>query len=175
MSFWCWDEGETEGWFSPALVSASSTICSLSCVSMFVYRLDTSTVTNMLSLGTLLILFSHLMKSVVPFMCDRNAATNGLKNTSTYADNFCERASTIATVVFQLVFALYIARLRICCFIKQFFWFFLFSFWFFKLFFIIHLFFFYAVFVLSSLLLCARSMFYLINQVCLLSRVQFAA
>ena len=33
----------------------------------------------------------------------------------------------------------------------------------------------YAVFVSSSPLLCARAMLYLINQVCLLSRVQFAA
>ena len=33
----------------------------------------------------------------------------------------------------------------------------------------------YAMFVLSSPLLCARAMFYLINQVCLLSRIQFAA
>ena len=39
----------------------------------------------------------------------------------------------------------------------------------------IYLFIYYAVFVLPSLLLRARSMFYLINQVCLLSRVQFGA
>ena len=37
------------------------------------------------------------------------------------------------------------------------------------------LFIFFTVFVLSSLLLRARAMFYLISQVCLLSRVQFAA
>ena len=35
--------------------------------------------------------------------------------------------------------------------------------------------FFSAVFVLSSILLRTRAMFYLINEVCLLSRVQFAA
>ena len=51
---------------------------------------------------------------------------------------------------------------------------FLFFFNYFSLYIFIYLFF-YALFVLTSLLLRARAMAYLINQVCLLSRVQFAA
>ena len=77
-----------EGWFCPAFVSSSSTITSPSSVSIFLYRLDTSNVTNMLSLGTLSILLSRLTKSVVSFICDGNGAANGLKNSSTYTDNF---------------------------------------------------------------------------------------
>ena len=71
-----------EGWFCPAFVSYSSTISSPSSVSMFVYWLDTSNVTNMLSLGTLSILVGRLMNSVVFFMYDGYDTVN--KNSSTY-------------------------------------------------------------------------------------------
>ena len=86
--------------------------------------------------------------------------------------------------MFQLVFALYIYPAYAIVFFKKQFYCFVFLFLFFNyfplnflflLFFLFYFLFFFAVFILSSLLLRARAMFYLINQVCLLSRVQFAA
>ena len=64
--------------------------------------------------------------------------------------------------------SLYIARVGNCWFKKTIFFLFLFFFFIFHDICIFYLFF-YAVFVLSSLLLRARAMFYLLNQVCLLS------
>ena len=75
----------------------------------------------------------------------------------------------------KMVFAVYIACVRNCCLKNKKNKNFLFCFLFFNYFPLHFLIFFSAVFVLSSLLLRTRAMFNSINQVCILSRVQFAA
>ena len=77
-----------DGWICPVFASSTSTIVSPSFVSIFLYKLETSIVIRMQSFRTLPKFFSSTMKSVVSLMCYGSAPAKGLRNSSTYADNF---------------------------------------------------------------------------------------
>lgn len=81
-------KGLGDGWICPVFASSTSTIASPSFVSIFLYKLETSNVMRMQSLGTLPKFFSSMMKSVVSLMCYGSAPSKALRNSSTYADNF---------------------------------------------------------------------------------------
>ena len=57
-------------------------------MSILVYKLETSDVASILLSGTLSKFFSRIMKSVVSLMREESACAKGLRNASTYADNF---------------------------------------------------------------------------------------
>ena len=72
-----------EGLFDPFFWSSSLTMVSPSSVPIFVYRLETSSVTKILFSGTNPSIFNLLIKSVVLLVCDSSFSASSLRNVFT--------------------------------------------------------------------------------------------